>query len=85
MPARRAEPARRSRPGLQLDEWVDELEHGTLVVIDGKRSDPPKVSKDTDRDLIMTADQAVEYGAVDEIITSRKIRPELVAAAAGGS
>jgi ATP-dependent Clp protease protease subunit len=44
-----------------------------------------KVSKDTDRDFIMTADQAVEYGAVDEIITSRKIRPELVAAAAGGS
>jgi len=36
-----------------------------------------KVSKDTDRDFIMTADQAVEYGAVDEIITSRKIRPEL--------
>jgi ATP-dependent Clp protease protease subunit len=32
-----------------------------------------KVSKDTDRDFIMTADQAVEYGAVDEIITSRGI------------
>ena len=44
-----------------------------------------RVSKDTDRDFILTADQAVEYGAVDEIITSRKIRPELVAAAAGGS
>jgi ATP-dependent Clp protease protease subunit len=44
-----------------------------------------KVSKDTDRDFIMTADQAVEYGAVDELITSRKIRPELAVAAAGGS
>jgi ATP-dependent Clp protease protease subunit len=44
-----------------------------------------KVSKDTDRDFIMTADQAVEYGAVDEIITSRKIRPELALATAGGS
>ena len=44
-----------------------------------------RVSKDTDRDFILTAEQAVEYGAVDEIITSRKIRPELVAAAAGGS
>ena len=43
------------------------------------------VSKDTDRDFILTADQAVEYGAVDEIITSRKIRPELAVAAAGGS
>jgi len=44
-----------------------------------------RVSKDTDRDFILTAEQAVEYGAVDEVITSRKMRPELVAAAAGGS
>jgi ATP-dependent Clp protease protease subunit len=44
-----------------------------------------RVSKDTDRDFILTADQAVEYGAVDEIITSRKIRPELALATAGGS
>jgi len=36
-----------------------------------------KVSKDTDRDFILTAEQAVEYGAVDEIITSRGITPEL--------
>jgi ATP-dependent Clp protease, protease subunit len=44
-----------------------------------------RVSKDTDRDFILTAEQAVEYGAVDEIITSRKIRPELAVAGAGGS
>jgi ATP-dependent Clp protease protease subunit len=44
-----------------------------------------RVSKDTDRDFILTAEQAVQYGAVDEIITSRKIRPELAVAAAGGS
>jgi ATP-dependent Clp protease, protease subunit len=44
-----------------------------------------KVSKDTDRDYILTADEAVEYGVVDEVITSRKIRPELAAAAAGSS
>jgi ATP-dependent Clp protease protease subunit len=43
-----------------------------------------KVAKDTDRDFILTAEQAVEYGAVDEIISSRK-RPELAVAAAGGS
>jgi len=30
-----------------------------------------RVSKDTDRDFILTAEQAVEYGAVDEVITSR--------------
>jgi ATP-dependent Clp protease, protease subunit len=44
-----------------------------------------KVSKDTDRDYILTADEAVDYGVVDEVITSRKIRPELAAAAAGSS
>jgi ATP-dependent Clp protease, protease subunit len=42
-----------------------------------------RVSKDTDRDFILTAEQAVEYGAVDEIITSRGITPEPAASAAG--
>jgi ATP-dependent Clp protease, protease subunit len=34
-----------------------------------------KVTKDTDRDFIMTADEAVTYGVIDEIITSRTIAP----------
>jgi ATP-dependent Clp protease, protease subunit len=44
-----------------------------------------KISRDTDRDFIMTAEQAKEYGLIDEVITSRKIKPELAAAAVGGS
>ena len=44
-----------------------------------------KVKQDTDRDYILTAELAKEYGAVDEVLSSRKIRPELAAAAAGGS
>jgi ATP-dependent Clp protease protease subunit len=44
-----------------------------------------KVGKDTDRDYILTAHEAVEYGIVDEVITSRKVKPELAAAAAGAS
>jgi ATP-dependent Clp protease protease subunit len=44
-----------------------------------------KVAKDTDRDYILTAEEAVEYGVVDEVITSRKLKPELAAAAAGTS
>jgi ATP-dependent Clp protease protease subunit len=44
-----------------------------------------KVSKDTDRDYILTAEEAVAYGVVDEVITSRKIQPELAAAAAAGA
>ena len=44
-----------------------------------------KVAKDTDRDYILTAEEAKEYGVIDEIITSREITPELAAAAAGGA
>jgi ATP-dependent Clp protease protease subunit len=44
-----------------------------------------KVGKDTDRDFILTAEEAVEYGVCDEVITSRKITPELAAAAAASS
>jgi ATP-dependent Clp protease protease subunit len=44
-----------------------------------------KVSHDTDRDFIMTAEQAREYGIVDEVITSRKIQTELAAAGAAAS
>jgi ATP-dependent Clp protease protease subunit len=32
-----------------------------------------KVKKDTDRDFIMTAEQAKEYGIIDEVISSRKL------------
>jgi len=34
-----------------------------------------KVAKDTDRDFIMTADEAVTYGVIDEVIRSRSIAP----------
>ncbi len=44
-----------------------------------------RVAKDTDRDFILTADQALEYGCIDEIITSRGITPELAAAASSVS
>ena len=36
-----------------------------------------KVATDTDRDFILTSEGAVEYGVVDEVITSRKLTPEL--------
>jgi ATP-dependent Clp protease protease subunit len=44
-----------------------------------------KVSKDTDRDFIMTADQAKDYGVIDEVISTRKIQAELAAATAKAS
>jgi ATP-dependent Clp protease protease subunit len=44
-----------------------------------------KVSKDTDRDYILTAEEAKDYGVIDEIITKRGITVELATAAAGGA
>ena len=32
-----------------------------------------KVAKDTDRDFIMSADEAREYGIIDEVIVSREL------------
>jgi len=43
-----------------------------------------RVTTDTDRDFILTAEEAVAYGVVDEVITSRKTTaPELAAVGAG--
>jgi len=39
------------------------------------------VSRDTDRDFILTSEAAVAYGVVDEIITTRGKVPELAAVA----
>jgi ATP-dependent Clp protease, protease subunit len=44
-----------------------------------------KIKHDTDRDFIMTADQAKEYGLVDEVLTSRKVAAKLAAASAAAS
>jgi ATP-dependent Clp protease protease subunit len=34
-----------------------------------------KVAQDTDRDFIITADEAVTYGIIDEVITARSVAP----------
>ncbi|HEX9823680.1 MAG TPA: ATP-dependent Clp endopeptidase proteolytic subunit ClpP [Actinomycetota bacterium] len=39
-----------------------------------------KVSKDTDRDFIMTADAAKEYGIIDEVISTRGLPKQLASA-----
>jgi ATP-dependent Clp protease, protease subunit len=43
-----------------------------------------KIQKDTDRDFIMTSEQAKEYGIIDDVIASRKVA-KLAAAAGGGA
>jgi ATP-dependent Clp protease protease subunit len=44
-----------------------------------------KVSKDTDRDFILTADEALAYGAIDEIISRRGIGPEVAGVSSNGA
>jgi ATP-dependent Clp protease protease subunit len=44
-----------------------------------------KVQKDTDRDFIMTAEQAKEYGLIDEVISSRKVQAEVASLAVKAS
>ena len=56
----------------------DEL-NKILVTHTGQQVD--RISKDTDRDFFMTAEQAKEYGIVDQVIVSHT--PVLRAAAAG--
>ena len=71
---------------IQAKEMVRNREVMNEIIAKHTGQPMESVSKDTDRDFILTAEQAVEYGAVDEIITSRKkIRPALAPAVAGGS
>src|SRR5205809_4927416 len=44
-----------------------------------------KIGKDTDRDFIMTAEQAKDYGLIDEVISSRKVQAELASLGAKAS
>jgi len=44
-----------------------------------------RVEKDTDRDYILTAEEAKDYGVIDQIITKRGITVELASAAAAGA
>src|SRR5919197_3008215 len=66
-----------AREILRIQRMPDEI----LAVHKGK--DLQKISRDTDRDFIMTASHAKEYGIIDEIIESRQAAEELMAVASG--
>jgi len=44
-----------------------------------------KVSKDTDRDFILTAVEAKEYGVIDDILSRRGITPEVAGVSSNGA
>ena len=55
-----------AREIMRMREWLEE----TLAKHSGK--DVAQVSKDIDRDKILTAQEALEYGLIDQVLTSRK-------------
>jgi len=65
-----------AREVLGLREQLDEI----LALHTGQSIE--KIKKDSDRDFIMSAEAAKEYGMVDEVITARKLA-EMVKAASG--
>jgi ATP-dependent Clp protease protease subunit len=43
------------------------------VLVSHTGQDPDRIGQDTDRDFIMTADEALEYGLIDQIIRHRTL------------
>jgi ATP-dependent Clp protease protease subunit len=55
-----------AREIMRMREWLEE----TLAKHSGREL--AQVSKDIDRDKILTASEALEYGLIDQVLTSRK-------------
>lgn len=50
------------------------LVNGILVEHTGQN--PERIEQDTDRDFIMAADEALEYGLIDHILRHRSLMPQ---------
>jgi ATP-dependent Clp protease protease subunit len=63
---------------IQANEILRMRELLERMISDSSGKDIEQVSKDIERDKILTAAQAVEYGLIDAVIESRKPTPALV-------
>ncbi|MCU1479314.1 MAG: clpP, partial [Subtercola sp.] len=61
-----------AREILRMRTWLEE----TLAAHSNRTQE--QVNKDIDRDNILSAADAVEYGIIDQVLTSRKNLPALV-------
>ena len=50
------------------------------ILADKTGQDLSKITTDTDRDFIMTADEAVKYGIIDQVLQSRRLQEVQLAA-----
>jgi len=62
-----------AREILRMREWLEE----TLALHSNRTAE--EVHKDIDRDKILSAEEAVEYGLIDQVLSSRKNIPALTA------
>jgi ATP-dependent Clp protease protease subunit len=67
---------------IQAKEIIRSRELLDRLISQHTGQDLEKVTKDTDRDFILTAEEAKAYGVIDEIITTRGIA-ELASAGVG--
>ncbi len=57
---------------IQANEIIKQKEKINMILQHHTGKDRKKIIRDTDRNFFMSADEAVEYGLIDEVITSRK-------------
>lgn len=57
---------------IQAEKIIEIRERINKILADRTGQPLEKISKDTDRDYYMTAQEAKEYGIIDEVISSRK-------------
>lgn len=56
---------------IQAEKILATKDRLNQIIAERTGQDLEKVEKDTDRDFYMTAEEAVEYGIIDQVITSR--------------
>ena len=56
---------------IQAREILRMRERLNQILVEHTGQDPERIGQDTDRDYILEAEQAREYGLIDEVITSR--------------
>ncbi len=61
-----------AREILRLRTWLEE------TLVRHSNHDMERVNKDLERDTILSADEALEYGLIDQVLSSRKNLPALV-------
>jgi len=61
---------------IQADQIVKDRERLNRILAEHTGQPIERIAKDTDRDFYMTAEEAKQYGLVDEILTKQKVQSE---------